>query len=155
MSKEWTSIAGGQATTLVTGTFLPSSLTVNIAATVLRMIGEYVIAPTGALTALDECVVTVGIGVISGDAAELGATAVPDPAAEPNYPWLYFASHAFLLETVVSNPAIAVRKSFDIRSMRKMKPRENLAMIVQYQNVVGDPAYSFSSGVTRVLVATG
>ena len=159
MVKEWTGIPASSAPFTANSTFAGGEVTFNAAATVIRMIGEYIISPTGNVTALEEARVAVGIAVVSADAVDLGATALPDPGAEPQYPWLYWADHVIRINATASpfvnfgdGPA-NVRKSFDIRSMRKLKPRESLTVVAEYTDIVGTPGLTLSLGFTRVLVA--
>ena len=123
------------------------------------MLGEYVISPTAGATfaADDAATIGVGIGVVSTDAATAGAASVPDPIGEPDYPWLYWADIPFYFAG--SGPGgdeitAHVRRQFDIRSMRKLKPRETLTWVFQYGNLVGNPPLSLNVANTRVLVAT-
>jgi len=139
----------------VNGTFVTGGLTVATPSTVLRMLGEYIIGPDSAPTAQDACTVVVGIGVFSADAFTLGATAVPDPAEEADYPWLYWASHDFFYASTEVDPSHAggsIRKAFDIKSMRKMKPRETLGGVFQYVDTAGAPPLQMEFSITRVLV---
>jgi len=138
------------------GTQVVSALAFSTADTVLRMLGEYTIAPTTAPTALDRAILTMAIGVVSSDAFAVGASAVPDPASEPEYPWLFWASHALhFTGTSVDGGAagISVRRSFDVRSMRKMKPRESLIWVSEYSDLAGAPPLTATAGITRVLLA--
>ncbi len=125
--------------------------------TILRMLGEYVIVPTAAPVAGDEALVTVGIGMVSTDAAALGETAMPDPASDADYDWLYWSSHRLVFGTTSVDPSslgASVRKLFDVRSMRKFKPSSSLVMVVQLESGIGDPPVTISVGYTRVLIAT-
>ena len=84
------------------------------------------------------------------------SSATKDPIDEAEFPWLYWAVHEFEYETVVRDSASAtasVRKAFDVRTMRKVKPRESIVMIGQYFNKAGDPPLLWSPGVARVLLA--
>ena len=124
--------------------------------TVLRMIGEYTIGLSGAPVAGDDAFVVVAIGKVSTDAATLGATAMPDPAGEPDYPWLFWQSHGFRYNDAEISPDMAngsVRHAFDIRSQRKFGPGESLAMVFQYANDTGDPPLAVTVAHTRVLIA--
>ena len=124
------------------------------AGTVIRMIGGYVIAPETAVVAGDRASVTVAIGIISSDAYTAGSGSVPDPNEEPEYPWLFRKAHTFLFGDVgpdLSSAASSLRYEFDIRTMRKFKPRESLAMIFQYVNANGDPPLTINVESTRVL----
>ena len=156
MAKEWNSIPDGIALMTAASTTLVGSLLFNIPGTILRMLGEYVIAPTINPVATDRAVVTVGIGFVSTDAATVGSTAMPDPDEEAEFPWLYWASHAFVFEDVdgVYNPAETVRRSFDVKTMRRFKPGQSLACVVEYVDVLGAPPLTFLAGTTRVLFGT-
>ena len=59
------------------------------------MIGEYGFFCTAAPAVLDAAHLSFGLAVVSSDAAELGATAFPDPGSEPEYPWLFWGEHIF------------------------------------------------------------
>jgi len=124
--------------------------------TVLRMLFEYTAGPDAAPTAGDACKIGVGIGVVSTDARTVGATAVPDPIGEPEYPWLYWAVHPFFYEsaTLVNQLGVSVvRETLDIKSMRKIKPRESLVVVVEYLDENGAPPMIIMVGGLRVLVA--
>jgi len=159
MQKRWSNIGGETPTNFTTDStaVIANVLGFTEAETVIRMIGEYIIGLTAAAAAQDHCVLGVGIGIFSSDAVTLGGTAVPDPFGEPSYPWLYWASHPMHFpETAVNQagaPPGSLRRTFDIRSMRKVKPRESLAMIVEYRDGSGAPPITFSPGKTRVLLA--
>ena len=124
--------------------------------TIMRMMGEYGLSLSAAPTAVDQILIAVGLGVISTDAFNLGATAVPDPAGEPEYPWLYWAQHSFEFSTASLDPNAAIanlRHSFDVKSMRKMGAGQSLAWIAQYVNVIGNPSVRLHIGQTRMLLA--
>ncbi len=157
-AKIWDGILGSVVDQTGAETVAPAGIAVTDARTVLRMIGEYVISLTGAATLSDAAFIAVAIGIVSSDAFAAGA--IPDPADEPEYPWLYWADHAFNYGTAVgtgsggsqaANGSGAVRRHFDIRSMRKMKPRETLCTVVQYRDNTGAPPITTMFGVTRVL----
>ena len=157
MLKSWHDIAGGIALLTANGTVLVDSFAVSEASTVLRMIGEYIIGPTVAPEALDAATIAVAIGVVSADAATLGSTAMPDPILEPDYPWLYRKVHGVYFPTNTATNASAqasVRQSIDVKSMRKLKPRESLALVVEYFDDVGAPPIRFFGGSIRVLFAS-
>jgi len=159
MTKQWFSIPGTAIDLGADATALLGFTSQGIPSTVLRMLGEYVIIPTSAPVAGDEATVTLGIGVVSNDAATLGSAAMPDPADEAEYPWLYWASHALIYNGTLEESALAgssLRHSFDVKSMRKMKPQESLAFIAQIDSVGsgGQPPLTIGVGVTRILIAT-
>ena len=70
---------------------------------------------------------------------------MPDPLDEPDYPWLYWGAHTFMYPATASpltptgDPRQSLRQVLDIRSMRKLKPREQLVTCVQYSDVAGTP----------------
>ncbi len=154
-AKLWQDIPGFRMSFTGDDTQVQAGLSATAPETVLRMIGEYVVAPDAATVDEDDATITVGIGVVSTDAFTLGATAMPDPAAESDFPWLYWKSHPFVFNQTGVDPNVAaahLRQSFDIKSMRKITARQTLTMIVQYGSITGDPPIQFSAGITRVLV---
>ncbi len=162
MRKHWVGIGGNALNIAGVTTALMQQLGgtggLGDAFTVLRNLGEYTIFPTGPAVQGDEGAVCFAIGVVSSDAATAGSASMPDPCAEPEYPWLYWASHPFGYNAAVEESALAsssVRRSFDIKSMRKIKPSESLVTIVEYENVGsgGDPPLTIVVGGWRVLVA--
>lgn len=154
--KEWACIPSFVQAMTANATFATGALAFASSATVMRMLGEYVITPTAAPGAGDQVKVTIGIGKVSTDAATAGAGSLPDPAEECEYPWLYWAEHSFLFSGTQSERdggAGVVRVPFDIRSMRKFKPRESLVFIFQYTDIVGAPPLTFLGSQTRTLIA--
>ncbi len=154
-AKAWDNIPGAQIVMAADGTFSTASLLFGEPFTVLRMIGEYQIRSTGNVTALETAVVTVAIGVVSTDAVT--AAALPDPGEEPEFPWLFWRAHTLYFGGSQSpgdakSGAGHVRASFDIRSMRKVKPRESLVWVAQYADIVGAPALTIDQGQVRVLL---
>jgi len=155
--KLWQGLSIGTQALTGDGTSAGSgSLVFLTTGTIMRMIGEYIIGPSAAVAAGDGVVISVGIGVFSADAVAVGASALPDPNDEPEYPWLYRLSHALFFPAVVTEPASEqgyVRHGFDVKSMRKVKPQEALVAVVQYANFSGNPPIEFVMAPTRVLIA--
>ncbi len=154
MGKQWVSIPGAVIPHTADGTLGGGLLDSTTAQTVLRMLGSYIVWPTTAPTAGDQAVISLGIGIVSSDAAALGATAMPDPSGEPEFPWLFWEEHDFRWGTTSLDPNGLgfVRRHFDIRSMRRMKPREALVAVTQYTDLSGTPAVTISMAQTRVLI---
>jgi len=156
--KSWDSFGLTQHIIVGNGTFA-SGTTLTVVAgtmpfTVLRMLGEYVIGPTVAPTVSDFCNIGVGIAKVSVDAISLGATALPDPIGDMDYPWLYNAQHPLAFANVStdpSSPTAAIRHRFDIGTMRVVNPAEGLAFVVQYSDGAGSPAVTLTVGEIRVL----
>ena len=160
MDKEWNSIPAFDQALTAAAIFGPANVSPNTSATVIRMLGEYTIGNTAATTAGDAAIVAVGIGVVSAEAFAVAAGAgMPNPGGEPEYPWLYWASHTLsypkaLSGTISGDSELPViRRAFDIKSMRKMKPGQVLAFILQYIDITGAPPLTFRASHTRVLFA--
>ncbi len=154
MAKHWDTPGAITVDFTANATQASSGLLEDEAWTVIRMIGEYVITPTSAPAAGDQAVIAIGIAVVSADAGAAGA--VPDPVSEPSYPWLYWADHRFHFSTTSADPnsaASSLRHRFDVRSMRKIKPREELIVVAEYIAITGAPPLSLVLGGPRVLVA--
>jgi len=156
MGKQWGTIPSITIPLTADGTNLGGALVSTTAQTVLRTMGEYIISPTSTPTALDRCNIAVAIGVVSTDAFDAGAGSVPDPISEGDYPWIYWATHQFFFVDASVDPANAavaqLRQRFDVKAMRKMKPRENLVFVVEYADGTGAPAMTVQLGTTRVLI---
>jgi len=75
----------GDSTALFTGQLVAATRF-----TVRRIRGTITCFLESTLAAADECRVAFGIALVSSDAAVLGATAMPDPAGEPEFPWLWW-----------------------------------------------------------------
>ncbi len=155
MDKHWSAHGGISFSATANGLAVGSPLNFDESWTVLRMIGSWIAGPDAAPTAQDQCTVTIGIGVFSMDAITLGITALPEPLQEPEFPWLYWESHRlFMAGTDVEGRTMSsVRRTFDIRSMRKIKPREGLVTIAQYEDGVGTPPVQINTSSVRTLVA--
>ena len=154
--KEWTSLLAASIALTADSTFIASTLAFTSKATVVRMMGEYTLSLINAPVATETARLTVAIGVMSTDAAAVGASAAPDPSDEPEYPWLYWKEHAFHYASTSVDPSQAagsLRQSFDVRSMRKLSARESLVYIVQFNQDSGTVDMRFVSGRTRVLLA--
>ncbi len=155
MPKHWHSVAGVSLSFTANTTQIGGGLSLDGPWTAIRMLGEYIIGADTAPTAQDACEIAVGIGVVSSDAFALGATAMPDPIGDSYYPWLYWAAHDFFFadSSVADGNVRSLRRSFDIRSMRKLKPKETLGVVWQYIDTAGAPPMQLEMAVTRVLVA--
>ncbi len=158
IEKEWNNIPGITLALTAAATVSGSAFIPGTSITIMRMLGEYMIVNTGTIVAADGARVTVGIGVVSADAFAAGAASLPDPDGEPEYPWLYWASHSFrfpkALSATISGDSVSgvIRRPFDIKSMRKMKPGQALVFIVQYADISGNPALTMEIAPTRLLV---
>ncbi len=160
MAKAWNAMPGaqlglvGDGTQIVGASGPPGASEVG---TALRCLGEYVLTAGAVPEAGDNCTITVGIGVVSDDALIIGLTAMPDPATDANFAWLYWASHPLHFLAVdgdMNSASASLRRSFDVRSMRKLTPRTSLVMLVEYEDGAGTPPIQGNFGKTRVLWAS-
>ena len=135
--KQWARIPGFVTSFSADGTQAPAGFATAAGSqpTVMRMLGEYTIVADTAPVVAESAFLTVGIAVVSTDAFALGSTAMPDPAIELEFLWLYWAEHGF------------------IRSMRKLRARETLAVILQYAVTNGTPDIRMLMSSTRILLA--
>ncbi len=158
MAKEWHGLGDNTfSSILATVTAVDGVLSLDFAYTVIRMIGEYVVGTgTTAPVVGDTVGMGFGIAVVSTDAATLGGTAVPEPTGDPGFPWLFWANHNLNFNAAdvvpVENNSF-IRRSFDIRTKRKVKRGESLVQIFNYISLTGDPTVLINFGVTRVLIA--
>ncbi len=157
MTKEWGGISGSRQTFTADGTALVGSLAPARPSTVLRILGEYTVHPTAAVAAGDAAVISVGIGVVSSDAAAVGSTAMPEPFGDQAFPWLYWGSHAFSFPSTTQDPshlAGSGRFSIDVKSMRRLKTRESLVWVADYFDFSGQPPLTLVGSALRVLLAS-
>ncbi len=160
MARHWHSIPSSGMAHTASGTLIGGSLALDGPFTVVRMLGHFIVVPLpgGTFVALDSALISLAIGVVSSDAVAAGAGSVPDPTGEPDYPWLYWAEKFFLLpsssDDANSGEGSRWEVAFDIRSQRKMKPRESLVVVSEYTDSTGAPPMNIKMAQTRVLVLT-
>ena len=154
---EWSILLGLNAGLTADGTSLGGAFTPSVASTITRIRGGKMTAIMNGSVSNDQVVLTAAIGIVSADAFAVGSTAVPDPADEPEYPWLWW--YCMTLHDEVASTAEVIQgglyqesPSVDTKAMRKMKPRESLVWIVQYADVAGAPPVKISLPGCRVLV---
>ncbi len=137
MLKGWLGFGGSSLDFTANSTLMVQTVDFTGPGTILRMLWEYVISPisAAAITADDSALLTVGVGIVSTDAATLGFTAMPDPFDDADYPWLYWRGHAMHYRiagaTAADSSGISgdVRVSVDVKSMRKIKSKESLVIV--------------------------
>jgi len=155
-TKTWFGIGGSTHSFTVNDTDFGAGMSVGETFTIMRVLGEYTIGPRAAPVALDVAQIDLGLAIVSSDAFALGETAAPDPVDEFGYPWLYWASHKMFFGTNSIGPAsdqAMLRRSFDVRGMRKIRQDQTLAWIVQYSDINGAPPLSVEVAGSRVLLA--
>ena len=155
LGKQWEGMSPLTVAFTADATGIGGQLVFTTNQTILRVIGEYVIQATSAPAALDAAEITVGLGLFPRDAFDLGATAMPDPGNEADYPWLFWASHSMRWNSTTvqdDDGSGYLRRLVDIRSMRKVKPRETLGWVFQYSDGGGAPPVNVGNSRCRVLV---
>ncbi len=154
--KEWAGLPQASNAFTSSTTAIIGDLAFTEPSTVLRMIFEYGLFSTAAPVALDAAHVSFGMAVVSTDAAAVGGTALPDPRTEPEFPWLFWAEHIYRAQSTALEDAegmTVVRRSVDIHSMRKIKPRESLVFVAQYVDGGGTPPVTAFHESVRILLA--
>ena len=109
----------------------------------------------GTFAAGDTCLLAYGIGIVSTDASAVGSTAMPDPAAEEEFPWMQWGEFMFHFDSATLDPASPAQQkriAIDVRSMRILRPRQTLAWVWQYVNLAGNPPMSVMVPSARVLL---
>ncbi len=160
MPKTWSSIPASTVEFTSSSTGLFGSLSIGEPGTILRVLTNILISPTpgGTFASDDQCDITLALGIFSTDAVAAGAASMPDPASEPEYPWLFWRGVPLRLFNLSANEAFSSvsfvdRVSIDSRSMRRMKTGQSLAWVGQYVDVTGAPPFSVDVGISRVLFA--
>ncbi len=155
--KEWTATPGITQDFNSDQTFVASgNIAFGVPGTILRVRGVlFVSFLTSGLTADDQAAVVFGLGIFSNDAIAAGAGSLPDPSAEPEYPWMWYGEAQ--LHTIAANVAengVSDRLVVDTKAMRKFKPGEGLVLVGQYVNITGLPNVVVTVGRLRVLIGT-
>ena len=152
MTKRWEGIfSAGRVSMTAEGTFvLGTSAAFVEAGTILRLIGEVVVVPqaTG-ITDNDAANITMGVALVSSDAAELGATAMPDPDDEAQYDWLWWWTTTIDIPNAseFGGAASSARVPIASKAMRRFKPRSSLVVVAQYTDITGLPGINASVGL--------
>ncbi len=157
--KQWDAAPGLLTDPISNQTILGGGLSFAVPATLLRFRG-YVAAQMGesGIAILDRMIITVGLCIVSTDAFTVGASAVPDPSGEPEFPWIWWKE--FKLESGSAvDPAEgwgprAQRYEIDSKAMRKIKPGETFTYVVQATSTVGAALVHVDIGQVRVLIGT-
>ena len=159
IKKRWERMLGGTLTVNLDTTNISTGfLTFSEAATILRVRMPYLSGQMIATIAVgDDLRLTFGLVVVLADAAELGATAVPDPLDEPEFPWLWWGeTRMFATNAGVENQFGSQYQVLhpELKLMRKVKSRESLIWIVQSIAASGAPDVRVVILTSRVLVGT-
>jgi len=100
--------------------------------------------------------VTVGIGIVTGDAFGIGVTAMPGLLEDPSWGgWLYYNAlgpiHGLETTELARGPIDAVRIQIDNKAMRKVQPNSVVFGMVSTGVETGAAVLSFAAD-TRMLV---
>ncbi len=155
--KEWDCVPSVNANVSTATTTLFGGLAFLRPSTILRARG-YVQASFDATVQVGDLIrLTFGLGIVSDDAFNLGATAMPDPAGECEYPWLWWGE-MLLRSELAAGPGSwgipAQRLEVDTKAMRRVKPQQTLAWIVESTDVAGAPVTNVDCGQLRVLIGS-
>jgi len=140
------------------GIQLVAGLSFAAPATILRCRGDVMFALDATKQVGDQAKVAIGLGIVSTDAFTVGGSAVPDPAGEADYPWLYWTERTLVASVAAgeeSQGSSVDRFQVDTKAMRKVRPGETLTWITQFVDLVGAPVTDLFFSQTRVLVGTG
>ena len=155
--KHWAGSDTSQVQFTGAATGIVATLSLTDPLTILRTLGEVLIAPTGGGTfaTADIAHVTFGLGVVSTDALAVGASAMPDPFDEADFDWLwwYHATLAYpLAGAFVGLASESVRVELATKAMRKIKGHgEALVLLAQYISISGNPPVDVT-GAFRMLL---
>ncbi len=155
--KSWTAIPSTQSVIITDSTVSGGGLAFSEPATILRCRGEILVHLESTLAAGDAVKFAFALGVISSDAFTLGATAMPDPSGDADYPWVYWTEITLTTEEVTVADWMGytwLRIPVDSKAMRKMKPGETFCWIMQRTDLGGNPPAVVDIAQTRVLIGT-
>ena len=158
--KAWSKVTFTEQVISADGTFISAITSFIDAATLLRFRGYIQAIMDSTVQVGDRIVLTFGLGIVSTDAATVGATAVPDPGSDPDYPWLWWGEMNLESEWVRTSATdgawgpSAQRIEVDSKAMRRVKPKESLLWVVQASSTVGAPVTLVTMGSTRFLIGT-
>ena len=154
--KAWSIMLAQSQDVTAAATVIPSGfLNFTQPATILRARGAFQVALLGGSQIGDEAEFVVGLGIFSSDAVAAGAGSLPDPAAEGEYPWLWYGGVILRSESVEEDTTWSQSLTpVDTKAMRKVKPGQTLAWVGQYVDVVGTPGFRVMFHRTRVLLGT-
>ncbi len=125
---------------------------VNGAATLMRVRGE-ILASIDAPTDGDQKVLGFGIMIVTDAQLAAGPTSVPSPLTVMDGDWLWHGFIPLVAQAANLEHTVAGRLTIDSKAMRKLKPNDNVVMIVDGLNIAGTPVADATLGV-RALFAS-
>ncbi len=157
--KQWFSTPSLVAEVTTNGNTLGGAINFLEPATILRVRGAIHTQFDESVQVGDRMRITAALGIISTDSFNSGSANVPDPAGEPEYPWLWWDSwvHEATLTSGVPGSTWgpgAPRAVVDTKAMRRMKPSQSLVTIVETSEAIGAPTVQIHIGQMRTLIGT-
>jgi len=155
--KQWDGIPGLIAEVTGTSTTLAGALSFTTPATLLRFRGYVGAMFDETMQAGDQMDLVFGLAIISTDAFNAGPGGVPDPASEPEFPWIWWKGmrlDAFSASAQNAYGSTNQRYEMDSKAMRKIKPGETVVMVTQVAGAIGAPVTLLDIGQIRVLIGT-
>jgi len=156
--KKWSPMPALSASAATDGNKGGSQIAIASPSTILRIRGSWWCGLGIGKQAGDAGTVTLAIGIVSTDAATLGATALPDPQSEISYPWLWWDEvdlHSFITgDAEEVGVSVCERRVIDTKAMRRVQAGQSLALILEYSGIVGAQAIQTEVTTCRVLFGT-
>ena len=155
--KTWSSLTRSVFNPAAGGTFSGSSFASGLQATILRARGYVQATMDSTKQVGDNMTLTFALGIVSTDAFGAGAGSLPDPAAEPEYPWLWWGAMDLTAQVAAGDDAWgshSQRLEVDTKAMRRLNPSQSLIWVAEATSVAGAPVVEAIFGQTRVLIGT-
>ncbi len=155
--KSWDAIPSINISTGAAGTVIGGSVAFTLPATILRVRGMVNLTIDNESVEPVDTFVALGLAIVSTDAATLGATAMPDPAGDADFPWLWWMDvpltmHEMLAAVPQSITQIgSARVLVDSKAMRKVKPAQSLIWVLSHPDAI---QVDIDIALTRVLIGT-
>ena len=160
MFKSWRGSSNTSLTLTGAGTSIASSIVfVDTPNTILRTLGGIRVAFSDqTLVAGDQAQITLGLFIVNQDAFSVGASAMPDPAGEPEADWLWWYpiqlfNFGVTTEALFAQGAAQANIRIETKAMRKTKPNDVYVLLAEYEDISGSPAVHVS-GSFRTLIGT-
>ena len=112
----------------------------------------------GTQQAADRIDLTFGLGIFSTDAVAAGAASLPEPDSNAEYPWLWWGQMRLFATFAAAHGeawgGLQQRLEVDTKAMRRVKPQQTLAWVVQSEQATGAPVTIVQFGSIRCLVGS-
>ena len=107
--------------------------------TIMRTRGEILLAVESLGAAGDDVSLFFGMGIVSTDAFTVGSAAVPGPATDISFPWMWWNVIHFnpKVDALGIDGVTSVRVPVDVKAMRKFGVDQVLGLVAQFQDEQG------------------